>query len=134
MVVKRLSNGCQTEFSKKTRMRNGIKKWHLPLKKGANALFSSGEPGAIRTRGLQSRSLTLYPAELRVHNTFIINDSHAVVNQFFDFHISRNIVGTIFRFLIRDRYAAAVKAPIHHVIPAPASSEPEAYREAFVLL
>ena len=26
-----------------------------------------GAPGAIRTRGLQSRSLTLYPTELRVH-------------------------------------------------------------------
>ena len=27
----------------------------------------SGEPDAIRTHGLQSRSLSLYPAELRAH-------------------------------------------------------------------
>lgn len=28
---------------------------------------SIGTPGAIRTHGLQSRSLTLYPTELRAH-------------------------------------------------------------------
>ena len=27
-----------------------------------------GTPGAIRTHGLQSRSLTLYPTELRAHD------------------------------------------------------------------
>ena len=32
--------------------------------------FSFGEPGATRTRDLQSRSLTLYPTELRVHVSF----------------------------------------------------------------
>ena len=30
-------------------------------------LFRRGMPGAIRTHDLQSRSLTLYPAELRAH-------------------------------------------------------------------
>ena len=29
--------------------------------------FSGGTPGAIRTHGLQSRSLSLYPSELRAH-------------------------------------------------------------------
>ena len=29
--------------------------------------FSTGTPGALRTHGLQSRSLTLYPTELRAH-------------------------------------------------------------------
>ena len=32
-----------------------------------SAVLSFGTPGAIRTHGLQSRSLTLYPAELRAH-------------------------------------------------------------------
>ena len=31
-----------------------------------SAVLSFGTPGAIRTHGLQSRSLTLYPAELQV--------------------------------------------------------------------
>ena len=36
-------------------------------KKTALRRFSAGVPGGIRTHGLQSRSLTRYPASLRVH-------------------------------------------------------------------
>ena len=37
-----------------------------------------GEPGATRTRGLQSRSLTLYPTELMAHNTFYYTPSFEI--------------------------------------------------------
>jgi hypothetical protein len=43
-------------------------------KKAPNAIcvsrLSTGTPDAIRTHDLQSRSLTLYPAELRAHNGY----------------------------------------------------------------
>ena len=35
-----------------------------------SAVLSFGTPGAIRTHGLQSRSLTLYPTELRARRLF----------------------------------------------------------------
>lgn len=37
-----------------------------------NYSFFYGTPGTIRTYDLQYRKLTLYPAELRVHNPYII--------------------------------------------------------------
>ena len=41
-------------------------------KKTALRRFSAGVPGGIRTHGLQSRSLTRYPASLRVHEQHLL--------------------------------------------------------------
>ena len=41
-----------------------------------------GTPGAIRTHGLQSRSLTLYPTELRARNNGIISEKRCVFKGF----------------------------------------------------
>ena len=42
--------------------------------------MADGVPGAIRTRGLSLRRRTLYPAELRRHETFCELDTACVPN------------------------------------------------------
>ena len=46
-------------------------------------LFFVDTPAAIRTRDLQLRRLTLYPAELRVHAKFKIQQTRTRVNKEF---------------------------------------------------
>ena len=63
---------CEKRFLALLTVENGDKHVKAPH---FRAVFSvlhlssthSGTPDAIRTHGLQSRSLTLYPAELRAH-------------------------------------------------------------------
>ena len=46
---------------------------HAKTRKAQGFAGFDGTPGAVRTHGLQSRSLTLYPAELRAHIQFFID-------------------------------------------------------------
>ena len=58
---------CSLPFRKKLYRRSIKNPNPFPIWKIWFGLYASGAPGRSRTCGLQSRSLTLYPTELRVH-------------------------------------------------------------------
>ena len=65
--------------------------------KRTDSLF--GTPGAIRTHDLQYRKLTLYPAELRVHNTATITDIGRIINIQIKFNILKILIWQIIYLL-----------------------------------
>ena len=58
---------CSLPFRKKLYRRSIKNPNPFPIWKIWFGLYAFGAPGRSRTCGLQSRSLTLYPTELRVH-------------------------------------------------------------------